>query len=152
MTCLHGKMCINHSGRIYFVSTNREQVQQVCVGVHVGRSDLDQCQLLQDGVQLLGLGEVDPCLLLVGPVGQRHVHGDEVFQVHAQDGEAEARALGEALAVLAVVAARRHQLDEAVENLQEGRTEEGGTELIWVTGTMEGEERVGRDGGGQTEH
>lgn len=46
------------------------------------------------------------------------MHGNEVFQVHAQDGEAKSRALGEPLAVLAVVPAGRHQFDEVVENLK----------------------------------
>lgn len=87
------------------VCTHRQQVEQVCVGVHVGWCDLDQRQLLEDGVQLLGLGQVDPRLLFVGPVLQRHVHGYQVLQVHAEDGEAEAGALREPLAVLAVVAA-----------------------------------------------
>lgn len=48
--------------------THREQVEQVCVGIDVGRRVLNHGQLLQDGVQLLGLGEIDPGFLFVGPV------------------------------------------------------------------------------------
>lgn len=51
------------------------------------------------------------------------MHGNEVFQVHAQDGEAKSRALGEALAVLAVVPTGRHQFDEVVESLKVLRDE-----------------------------
>lgn len=83
--------------------THRKQVEQVRVGVDVRRCGLDQRQLLKDGVQLLGLSQVDSRFIFVGPVRQRHVHGYKVFQVYAEDGESKAGALGEALAVLTVV-------------------------------------------------
>lgn len=83
--------------------THCKQVEQVCVGVDVRRRVLDECQLLKDGVQLLGFGEVDTCFLFINPVWKRHMHGYEVFQVHTKDGESKARALWEAFAVLAVV-------------------------------------------------
>lgn len=97
---------------------HREQVDQVRVGVNVGRGVLDERELQKDGVQLLGLAQIDARLLFVGPVRQRHVHGYEVLEVHAQDGESEALALREALAVLAVVPTRRHQFNETVKYLQ----------------------------------
>lgn len=84
-------------------STHREQVEQVCVGIDVGRCGLDQRQLLKDGIKLLGLSQVDARFLFVSPVRQRHVHGYQVFQVHTEDRESKAQALGEALAVLTVV-------------------------------------------------
>lgn len=83
--------------------THRKQVEQVCVGIDVRRCGLDQRQLLKDGIKLLGLSQVDACFLFVSPVWQRHVHGYQVLQVHTEDGESKARALGEALAVLTVV-------------------------------------------------
>lgn len=46
----------------------REQVEEVHVGVDAGRGALDERQLLEDGVQLLGFGQVDPRLLFVHPV------------------------------------------------------------------------------------
>lgn len=88
---------------LFSLSTHREQVKQVCVGIDVWRCVLDERQLLKDSIELLGLGQVDPCFLFVNPVWQRHVHGYEVFQVHAEDGESKARALREALTVLTVV-------------------------------------------------
>lgn len=69
--------------------THSQQVQQVRVGVDVRRRVLDERQLLKDGVQLLGFGQVDPSLVFVRPVWQRHVHGYQVLQVHSQDGESE---------------------------------------------------------------
>ncbi len=83
--------------------THRKQVEQVGVGVDVWRCGLNQRQLLEDGIQLLGLCQVDACFLFVGPVRQRHMHGYQVLEVHAEDGESKAYALGEALAVLTVV-------------------------------------------------
>lgn len=112
-----GRCGCRTSVHIHILSTHREQVEQVCVGVDVRWCGLDQRQLLKDGVQLLGLRQVDPRFLFVCPVWQRHVHGYQVFQVHAEYGEAEARALGEALSVLTVVPTRRHQFNEVVENL-----------------------------------
>ena len=73
----------------------------------------------------MALGQVDPALARVGPVGQRHVHGDQVLEVHAQDRKTEACAVGEATPVLAVVAARRHQFDQAVEHLRAWMDEGG---------------------------
>lgn len=92
-----------HARILSSLCTHREQVEQVRVGIDVRRRGLDQRQLLKDGVQLLGLSQVDSCFIFVGPVRQRHVHGYKVFQVYAEDGESKARALGEALAVLTVV-------------------------------------------------
>lgn len=73
---------------------------------------------MEDGVQLLRFGQVDPHFLLVHPVWQSHMHSYEVFQVHAQDGESKSRALGEPLAVLGIVPTGRHQFDEVVEDLR----------------------------------
>lgn len=79
-----------HTHILSRLSTHREQVEQVCVGIDAGRRGLDERQLLKDGVQLLGFGHVDPCLLFVGPVWQRHMDSYQVFQVHAKNGESEA--------------------------------------------------------------
>lgn len=98
--------------------THRKQVQQVCVGIDARRGGLDLRQLLKDGVQLLGLSQVNPRFLFVCPVWQRHVHGYKVFQVHAEDRESKAWALGETLAVLTVVPTWCHQFDEIVKDLQ----------------------------------
>lgn len=87
------------------LGTHRQQVEQVCVGIDVRRRSLDERQLLEDSVQLLGLGQIDPRFLFVDPVWQRHVYCYEVFQVHAKDRESKTQALGEALAVLTVVPA-----------------------------------------------
>lgn len=93
---------LTHRNSLQFC-TDRKQVEQVCVGIDVRRCGLDERQFLEDSIQLLGLGQVDPCFLFVNPVWQRHVHGYEVFQVYTQDRESKAGALGEALAVLTVV-------------------------------------------------
>lgn len=85
--------------------THREQVEQIRVGIDAGRRVLDLRQLSEDGVQLLGLCQVDPCLLFVGPVWQRHMHGYQVFQMHTEDRKSKAGAFREALAVLTVVPA-----------------------------------------------
>lgn len=98
--------------------THRQQVDQVGVGIDVGWGVLDESELLQNRMQLLRLGQVHPRLLFVDPIWQRHVHGDEVLEVHAKDGKPEARALRETLAVMTVVPTRCNQFNETVENLQ----------------------------------
>lgn len=70
--------------------THREQVEQVHVGIDVGRCGLNERQLLKDSIQLLGFGQVDLCFLFVDPVWQRHMNSYEVFQVHTKDGESKA--------------------------------------------------------------
>ena len=98
--------CVN--GNI--LPLHREQVEKVVPLSDAGRCGLDQCQLLKDAVKLLGLDQVDPALGGVGPFWQGHVHRDQVLQVDAQDGETEALAFGEALAIMAVVPAGRHYI------------------------------------------
>ena len=102
-------------------TTNQEQVQQVRVGIDAGSRGLDLGQLLQDGIQLLGLGQVHLALLWVGPVRERHVDRYEVLEVHAQDGETETSTLGEALAVAAVVPTGRDQLHQLLKHLREAK-------------------------------
>ena len=97
--------------------THNEQVEEIRAGINLRRCALDQRQLLQDGVQLLGLRQVDPALLWVGPVWQGHVDSYKVLQVHTQDGETEACALREALAVAAVVTTWCDQLHQPIEQL-----------------------------------
>lgn len=111
------------------LGTHRQQVEQVCVGIDVRRCSLDERQLLEDSVQLLGLGQIDPRFLFVDPIWQRHVHCYEVFQVHTQDRESKTQALREALAVLTVVPAWCHQFDEVVKNLKGEQMQKG---LKWT--------------------
>lgn len=118
-----------HIHILFSLCTHCKQVEQICVGIDVGRCVLDHRQLLKNGVQLLGLGEVDPCFLFVSPVWQRHVHSYQVFQVHAEDWESKSRALRKAFAVLTVVPTWCHQFDEVVKNLQIGRKQ--GDSIIW---------------------
>lgn len=89
---------------------HHEQVEEVGPLRDAGRRALDQRQLLEDAVELLGLDQVDPALGAVGPVRQSHVHRDQILQVDTQDGKAKTLTLGEALAVMAVVPAGCHHI------------------------------------------
>ena len=79
---------------------------------------MDGQQLADVAVEVLQLAQVD--LVPLHIVGQRLVQGDQVLQVHAQDGHLEPGALAVHAPVVTVVAARRQQLRHLTQGLGKG--------------------------------
>lgn len=69
--------------------SHRKKVKQVGVGVYVGRHGLDQCQLMQYRVELLGLRQINTRFLIISPIRQSHMHRDQILQMNPQDREPE---------------------------------------------------------------
>lgn len=97
--------------------THNKQVEEIWVSINVRWCSLDQCQFLQDGVELLCLGKVDPGFLWVSPVRKGHMNSDQVFQMDTQDGKAEAGALWKALSIATVVCTGCDQLPKPLKYL-----------------------------------
>ena len=91
-------------------------MQEVFVGLEGGRAAVDGQQLVDVAVEVLQLAQVD--LVPLHVVGQRLVQGDQVLQVHPQDGHLEAGAVAVHPPVVAVVATRRQQLRHLAQGLR----------------------------------
>lgn len=98
--------------------THGEQVDEVHVGFHLGCSTLKGHQLVEGEIELLHLYDVH--LVVVHPVGEDHVHGDQVLQVDSQDGDLEAFGVCEGLAVSTVVSIGGDQLRHLIPDLMGG--------------------------------
>lgn len=71
------------------LQSHREKVKQVSVGVYVRRRGLDQSQLMQYGVELLGFCQINTSFLIISPIWQSHMHRDQILQMNSQDREPE---------------------------------------------------------------
>lgn len=90
-------------------------MQEVLVGVEGRCAGVDVQQLLDVAVQVLNFTQVDLVFLQVA--GKHLIQGDQVFQMHSQDGHPEAPALSEHPSIAAVVAAGGQQVHHLVQDL-----------------------------------
>ena len=84
------------------LGTDREQVDQVHVGLQVVGGILQGDQFTQGDGELVHFHNVH--FVLLRPVWENDVDGYQVFQVHAKDGDFEALTVSKGPAVIAVIA------------------------------------------------
>lgn len=104
---------------------HRQQVHQVLVGLQ-GRGHLLQLDQLIDMI-VKGQQLVDVDLPILQIVGHGFVQGDEVLEVHPQDGDLELGALPIGSPVVVIVSTGGQQLRHLTQNLQNRRDPVTGT-------------------------
>lgn len=117
-------MALGNKGRkccwapVWPLRTHSEQVDQIHVRFQVVRGVLQGDQLAQGNGELVHFDNVH--FVLLHPVWENDVDRYQVLQVHAEDGDFEAVAVGEGLAVIAIIAVGGDQLCHFVPVLGKG--------------------------------